>query len=195
MRVINATTSQLIRDVSVSVDTSSPIGPGGSRARSYSFTLPHGSLAVGDLRFEVTVDDPTTGQPKGGVYEYNGGGTGETNNTAFVLRPSTLANYPDLTVGNIELLGVDGPLGSGQQARIRWLLSNNGTAPTSGSWRDRIEIYNLDTQTLIYNESIQTAGVISAGGGTLQRPERSPGGAGWTSPPGSKTRCARTTSA
>ena len=91
LTVVNTTTSATLLDTDITynpaVPGTSPIAPGGSLPRSYSFTLPQSFAGTGDLLITVTTDADNQ------IVEFNPSGTGETNNTATLTVNSTLATY------------------------------------------------------------------------------------------------------
>lgn len=135
--VRNTTTGEWLLNTSVAYDTSaqgnSPIGAGQSLARQVSFTLPDGTRGAGQLAVEVTTDIGNS------VFEYNAGGTGESNNQTAINANSTVAAYPDLTVISISApaSGV-----AGQTIAVSWVVKNNGTKATAGAWTDQVFLSN-----------------------------------------------------
>ena len=91
LTVVNTTTSATLLDTDITFNPASPgnspIGPGGSLPRSYSFTLPTSFAGTGNLLFTVTTDADNQ------LIEFNPSGTGETNNTSTLTVTSTLAAY------------------------------------------------------------------------------------------------------
>jgi hypothetical protein len=68
---------------------------GTSRNRSFHYTLPFTSNGAGGLRFTVAADTYNS------IFEYNPGGTGENNNSASIVRTSTLTPLPDLVITSL----------------------------------------------------------------------------------------------
>ena len=91
LTVVDTTTSATLVDTAITYNPAlpgnSPIAPGGSLPRSYSFTLPASFAGTGDLLFTVTTDADNQ------IIEFNPSGTGETNNTATLTATSILARY------------------------------------------------------------------------------------------------------
>ncbi len=91
LTVVNTTTSATLLDTDITYNPAlpgnSPIGPGGSLPRSYSFTLPPSFAGTGNLLVTVTTDADNQ------IIESNPSGTGETNNTSTLAVTSILATY------------------------------------------------------------------------------------------------------
>jgi uncharacterized protein (DUF697 family) len=106
-----------------------PITNGTARDRSYNFTLPNNSNSAGGLVFTVTADQFNN------VFEYNGAGTAENNNSASITRFSSLTPLPDLAVHDIiaPSTGV-----AGQTVQLVYVVTNRGTATATGPWSDHI---------------------------------------------------------
>src|SRR5262249_6334451 len=129
--VKNAGTQEVLATVTLLYDPAAPgtgaIPADGSRARQYTLTPPDGPPAAGTIEFTVVPE------VLGRVVEYNGGGTGETNNTTVIPRASALAAYPDVQAVNLQ---VDPPAGvqSGTSVVVRWDDTNTGNRATGASW-------------------------------------------------------------
>ncbi len=175
--------SQTLATVNVPYDGSAsghgPLGAGQSFAQSAQVTLPDGAAGVGSIQFTVTVDSANA------IFEYNPGGTGETNNTATITQTSVLAPYPDLQVTGLQLSPATGLL-SGQQLTIQWDDSNTGNADAATSWTDTVVVKNtttnqtLDTVNVPYNATSTGAGPLAAGQSYAQQtmvtlPDGTPG--------------------
>ncbi|MFM7074868.1 MAG: Ig-like domain-containing protein, partial [Planctomycetaceae bacterium] len=153
IRVVNTTTGATLLDTTIAVPGS--VGAGGSLAREYGFTLPHGSDGAGTLSIEITAD------AGGDLYEANASDTGEDNNSASISVVSALAPYPNLRVTDLAV--AEASLESGGTLTIRWLDSNTGTADAPGGWSDRIRVVNTTTGTTILDVPLLQASTIAAG--------------------------------
>ncbi|PYK60186.1 MAG: hypothetical protein DME21_11815, partial [Verrucomicrobia bacterium] len=152
--VVNTNNGVTLLDTTVLYGTNAlgPLTNGTARDRSYSFTLPNGPNAVGNLQFTVTADTFNN------LFEYNLGGTGESNNTASVVVGSSIAPYPDLQVVNLDVQPAT--LASGTNVTVRWQDANTGNAPAPGNWYDHVTVVNtnggvtlLDT-TVFYDTNV-----------------------------------------
>ncbi|HLH56506.1 MAG TPA: hypothetical protein VKY92_23170 [Verrucomicrobiae bacterium] len=106
-----------------------PIPAGSGAARSYTFQLPDGSRAVGQLELDVTADVFDQ------VPEFNFESTGPRNNTAQIQVKIASKPYPDLAVTNV--IGPTTGL-PGQKVPVTWTVINQGAAPANGTWSDQI---------------------------------------------------------
>ena len=79
------------------VPSAGSIGVGAAVARSYSFTLPDGTLGAGTLTVAITTDSNNE------VVEGFSGTTPETNNTTAASFTSSLRPYPDLVVSALSV--------------------------------------------------------------------------------------------
>lgn len=98
------------------------VAAGDSRNRSLVVTLPQGPAGVGTYSVTVTADYYNQ------IAEYNAGGTGETNNAANTTTTSALANYPDLQVNGLKIIGLPngvmtGPVYNSANGHYYYLLS------------------------------------------------------------------------
>ena len=131
MVVTNTATGATLLNTNLTY-TGSDLTAGGAAGRSAQFTLPDGNLGVGPLVITVTTDSTNL------IFEYNGSGTGETNNTATINATSTLGAYPDLTVTNPGITGDSTGL-----VTVGWSDANIGTAAASGSWTDSVVLLDV----------------------------------------------------
>src|SRR5262249_1836244 len=147
--------------------------------QQYSFRLPDGTSGTG--RLLVTVQTDVYNQ----VFESNGTGTAESNNTATVTGTSVLAPYPDLQVTSLAVTPTSG-LRSGARLVVSWNDSNTGTGPVGDAFNDHVVIVNTTTgQTLaatdvLYDPGAAGNGPIAAGGLRARRfdftlPQGTPG--------------------
>ncbi len=152
--ITNMTTGTTLTNVSVPYNAapsaSGPIAAGGAHLQQYSFTLPGGTAGTGQIQFTVVVNANQA------VFESNAGNTASSNNSASIIQPSALGNYPDLQVTGLLVTPSSG-LQSGGGLTVNWNDSNTGTAAAATSWVDSLLIQNkttgqtLGTVTLPYN--------------------------------------------
>ncbi|MDO8268888.1 MAG: CARDB domain-containing protein, partial [Moraxellaceae bacterium] len=160
IRVFNNSTGQWLYSATQyhNVATEGAIGAGSALTRTASFTLPNGVAGVGDLTFTVTTDWYNQ------QYEYNASGTGESNNEAVAAEASTIADYADLGVRNLAVVG---SLQSGGSVTLNWEVLNSGSAATANSFHERVLVVNQDTGATLVNTWVQynqaTDGGIGAG--------------------------------
>jgi hypothetical protein len=166
--VVNTTTGQTLATSNVLYDNTAlgNIAAGGASAQqSYTFRLPDGAPGVGQLRITVTADVAND------VFEYNPGGTGETNNTATISATSTVAAYPDLQINGL-VVDPTAPQ-SGLNITVNWTDANTGNASTTGSWYDQVNVVNTTTgQTLATSNVLYDStalGNIAAGTASAQQ--------------------------
>jgi hypothetical protein len=161
--VRNTNTAQVIVNSTTSYDESEPgngpIAPADSRNRSLTFTLPNNANAYGAFEVVVTTDSDNL------VFEYNAGGSAETNNSRSLLS----ASAPDLQITGLTVTG-NPNLQAGAQLTIQWNTVNQGNVQADGSFYDRIVVRNTNTAevllntTLPYNPSLVGNGPILPGG-------------------------------
>ena len=161
VNVVNSTTEQTLVSA-VQGYSSQNIAAGGSAARSYSFTLPNGTLGIGQLSITVTADYYQN------LPEYNSSGVIDTNRSANTTATATLANYPDLHVAG---LAVDSSsvLRSGSTITLDWSDSNVGDAAAAGSWSDSIQVINMTTEQMLVSTAQSYVGNDIAAGGSTPR--------------------------
>ncbi len=180
--IVNTTTGQTLFSTVVSYDPATAgqgaIPPAGFRNRSAILTLPDGPPGAGNLTATVTAD------VYGEMYEYNPGGTAESNNALATNATATLSLYPDLTVTGLAVTTAN-PL-SGGNVTITWNDANVGNTAAAVTWHDYVRVVNTTTgQTLVdttvaYDASQTTPGPLPAGSDqlrsfTFQLPEGPPG--------------------
>ena len=131
--VLNLTTGQTLFTQAVPYDAAAAgaIAAGAFADRSVLLTWPAGTSGLGQFRFMVTTD--STGQ----VFENNGTGTAETNNTAQL----TILSAPDLRVANLAATAAQ----AGGSVTVSWDDLNAGSATPIAGWSDRLVVRNLDT--------------------------------------------------
>ena len=139
---------------------SGSIAGGGSAARSLAIQLPS-NYTGGALTATVTLDDPTVGG-QNYVVESNASGTGETNNTASVVKAFPLTAYADLIVSNLTITGsADG------KAIVTWTVLNQGNAasvPVGNPFSyDRVKLVSADG-SFTFNSPNGFSDSIAAGG-------------------------------
>jgi uncharacterized membrane protein len=161
--LVNTTTGQTLNAVNLYYDPTlagnGPIGPGQSRARSYTFTLPDGVAGVGTLTATVTLDATQV------LPEANAQGTGRSNDTTTTNFTSTLANYADLTVqaGSLTVLQPSS-VQSGDQVTVGWNDQNIGNAAVSSGYTDYVLVQRVNADnSLTYIASGTVAGNSSLG--------------------------------
>jgi subtilase family serine protease len=125
---------------------SGTIPPGGTRARALTVKLPDGPAAAGALEIEVAAD--TFNQ----VFELTGAASGEGNNVATVNLQTTLAPYPDLLATRLSVTPSNPQ--SGQELTLRWEVANQGDAPVTGNWHDRVQLVNTATGATLLDTSV-----------------------------------------
>ena len=105
----------------------------GSHQRSFTFTLPEGNAGVGQLAITIGADDLNQ------VFEFNAGGSGETNNTTSASVASTLAPYADLVV--TSLVAPSAVLTSNPAILdVDVTVQNQGDGDVTAGWSDRIYV-------------------------------------------------------
>jgi hypothetical protein len=130
--VRNITTGEVLLDSIVA--TAAALAPGQSRAKTFSFGLPHGTRGAGQIEISVTADRNANGT--GSVLEVKPGINAEANNGANITVTSAAVAYPDLRTTN--LLAPPTWRG-GTEAEIGWTVTNAGGAAATGSdWVDRV---------------------------------------------------------
>ncbi|MGA2233021.1 MAG: putative Ig domain-containing protein, partial [Tepidisphaeraceae bacterium] len=92
IQVVNTTTETTLLDTTQAYSNIN-IAAGNSAAQSYSFVLPGGIAAVGNLQVIVTVDSNNA------VFEYNTSGTGYSNNSASLAVTVAPSNSTSFTSG------------------------------------------------------------------------------------------------
>ncbi|MEQ9410014.1 MAG: CARDB domain-containing protein [Fuerstiella sp.] len=168
--IVNTTTNQTLRTANLHYNEGTagngPIDSGQTRSRQYSYTLPDGAAGEGEINVTITTDI------FGNIFEHNGAGDAETNNTATDTLTSTVAPYPDLTVNNLAVTPSSG-LQSGNTIVVSWDLQNDGTADADSSFYERIQIVNTTTgatlrNTVLYYDAAGTP-LAAAGGSTARQ--------------------------
>lgn len=133
LEIINQTTGAVLRDLWIPYDPASAaegsLDAGESAARSTTFRLPDGAAGVGAILVRVTTDIGNS------IYELNGVGNAETNNSASTTVTSTLAAYPDLTITAVT---APAAANAGAQANISWVVTNSGTKSITASWTEQV---------------------------------------------------------
>ncbi|MEH2565659.1 CARDB domain-containing protein [Bradyrhizobium sp. AZCC 2289] len=116
-----------------SITGNGPLAPGASQTRQYSLTWPSGLSSTGKFEFAVTTDSQNQ------IFEANGAGTAETNNTSLV----DIASAPDLQIGNLAV--TSSPVQAGSTLTLAWSDINSGTMATPAGWYDHIVVTNTTT--------------------------------------------------
>ncbi|OYY60760.1 MAG: hypothetical protein B7Y51_11290, partial [Burkholderiales bacterium 28-67-8] len=133
--VVNTRTNQTVVNASLLYDAvaGGAIAAGDSRARAFSFTLPAGAAGVGGLSITVYADSDASGNTS--VLEANLAGTAEGNNSASITATATAAAYADLKVSDVQFTS---PARGGDKVTVTWVVTNQGGAPATGNWIDRV---------------------------------------------------------
>ncbi len=179
----NVTTGQTLGHLSIPYDGSAsgdgPLSPAGTSARSAQFTLPDGANGSGDIRVTINVDSGNA------IFEDDGAGHGESDNSLSATVTVASAPYPDLTVANASIDNA-AALNSGDLMTVHWTDVNLGHAPANQAWYDTVVFLNtstgktLGTVTSLYDPAAPGAGALAAGAtvarqASLQLPKGSPG--------------------
>ncbi len=168
--VTNTTTGQTLLTSTLVYDVTKlgALAGGGAGNQQVSITLPAGSSSVGTLQFSVTTDVLNQ------VFEYNSGGTAETNNTLAISAVSGLAPAADLEVSGMAATPSSG-LQSGGSVVLSWNDANQGNAAATGSWVDAVTATNqgtgatIFTATVPYDGSASGKGPLGSGGSASQQ--------------------------
>ena len=148
--VTNTTTGQLVASGDVYYDASAtgsgPIAAGLSAPSSFDFTLPNGAPGIGNLSVKVTTDYYNQ------VFENNGSGTAESNNSATVTATSIAAQYPDLQVQGLAVSPTSPT--SGSTVQVTWDDANTGNAPVDSAFVDNLTIVNNTTGETLLNTDV-----------------------------------------
>ncbi|HAV61613.1 MAG TPA: hypothetical protein DCY13_04520, partial [Verrucomicrobiales bacterium] len=158
--VRNVSRSQVLLTTNVTHDhdTLGALPSGGRRERQAQFTVPAG--ANGQGLFEISVETDALAK----VVESQDAHNGEANNLATLL----LLSAPDLTVTGVQVTAAPSAQ-SGASLTVQWTLSNDGNAPVTDPFSDRVTVRNLDTSdTLVstigsYNPGTPGNGAILPG--------------------------------
>src|SRR5262249_35292479 len=147
--VRNLTTGETILSASAvyDADQEGSIGSGASRSRQLVLDLPDGPRSVGQLEFTVTTDLNNE------VPEFNPPAAAEDNNSAAVIRESTLAPYPDLQVAGLTTEPATG-IHAGSDVVVHWQITNAGNRSAGKSWSDSVILVNTTT-----GEVLETANI------------------------------------
>lgn len=150
--VRNLTSGQIVVNRTLFYDESlnGPVNPGQSRPRQILVAIPDGNPGAGNLEVTVTTDTLN------GIFEQNGGGTGEANNASSINITTTLAPYPDLQVAGITATPASG-WQTGSVVTLHWVTTNSGTRATTGSWNESVVVRNTNTSQTILNTSTNYA--------------------------------------
>ncbi len=130
--IVNTTTGQPLTtaDVPYNGATDGNIQAGGlSAQRSFTYRLPDGPAGVGALSVTVTADAANN------LFEFNGAGTAELNNSATITKQSVLAPYPALSVSSVTV-PASGVFGN--SLAVSWTVVNSGDGDLITPISDRI---------------------------------------------------------
>ncbi|MBM3523459.1 MAG: hypothetical protein FJX57_10925, partial [Alphaproteobacteria bacterium] len=131
--VRRADTFETLLNTAVLYDIAAPgnsrLEAGGTKARSFTFTMPDGARGTGSIRIEVFADQNTSGTT--GVIESD-----EGNNGALILVDSVARPYPNLVVSSITAPATGR---GGETIDVGWTVTNIGSAATEiASWTDTV---------------------------------------------------------
>ncbi len=131
LTIINTNLGLTLLDTTVLYDANSlgPLTNGTARNRSFNFTLPNNSNGAGGLLFTVTADTFNE------IFEYNSGGTGESNNSASIALASSLTPLPDLVISSLTF---SNSAFTDQILSARLRLDNQGLAGVNTSMVQRL---------------------------------------------------------
>src|SRR5207249_10764562 len=115
----------------------------GSRNRSLSFVMPPNANAYGAFEIMVTTDNDNN------LFEYNGAGSAENNNSASLLSTSA----PDLQISGLTVTG-NPSLQAGAQLLIQWNTANQGNVQADGVFYDRISVRNTNTSEVLFTTDL-----------------------------------------
>ncbi|MBK7999158.1 MAG: putative Ig domain-containing protein [Verrucomicrobia bacterium] len=150
--VRNMSSGQIVVNRTLFYDESlnGPINPGQTRPRQILVAIPDGNRGAGNLEVTVTTDTLN------GIFEQNGGGTGEANNASSINITTTLAPYPDLQIASVTTTPLSG-WQTGSVVTINWVTTNSGNRATVGSWNESVVVRNTNTSQTILNSSTNYA--------------------------------------
>ncbi|MFM9025812.1 MAG: CARDB domain-containing protein, partial [Planctomycetaceae bacterium] len=155
VRVVDNTTGRVLVNDDYVYSVPHDIAGGGSLARQYAFTLPS-DFDPAAARLEVTV----TADGWNYLAEYDAGGNLDGNNAATIPWASA-PPAPDLTVSDLAV--AESALAPGGPVTVRWNDLNGGTGGTGSGWTDRIVVRNLDTDTVLVDDTLSAASALAAG--------------------------------
>lgn len=142
----NLTTAQTLFTSNALYDAAAPlngpIGPGESRVRQATFTLPNNSQVYG--AFEISAEADVLAE----VFEYAAGFNAETNN----LRLINTLSAPDLLIAGLTVTPSPGPF-SGALLTIQWRLTNSGTARAENGFYESVQVRNINTGQVLANQN------------------------------------------
>lgn len=137
----NLDTGSVILSVAVPYDAAANggIAPGGTVARSHSFTLPEGAAGAGRLEVRVIANRDTRSVT--GIVEAGAEGTAYNNNTRTIVVESVLAANPDLAASRFT---APETAQAGDEITLGWRATNIGPATAPGGWVDRVQLRRAD---------------------------------------------------
>ncbi|MDR0673568.1 MAG: putative Ig domain-containing protein, partial [Zoogloeaceae bacterium] len=109
------------------------VGPGESRARSFTFRLPDGLKGTGDISITITTDQNAAGTDV--LFETNAEGNAEANNSSSITVTSAALPCADL---RIESFNAPSSAIRGESVTLSWVVSNHGQVDASTGWNDQI---------------------------------------------------------
>ena len=155
----NLTTGQTLGRLSI--PAGGTLAPGANSPQSAQFTLPNGAAGAGQIRVTVNTDSTNV------IFEDNGAGGGENDNSAAVTLTAQPTPYPDLVVANPSIDNA-AALQSGDAVTVRWADHNVGRAAASASWYDTVTLSNsttgktLGTVSVLYDATAAGALAVDA---------------------------------
>ncbi|MCP4925155.1 MAG: hypothetical protein GY916_04335, partial [Gammaproteobacteria bacterium] len=158
--VRNTDLSSIVGNYLVNYDDlgSFELQPGGVVSREVTISLPDGNQGAGNLSFQITTDVANT------IAET--AANAELNNTATVDAISSLAQYPDLQISNVQV-APGGAWVPGSNVTVSWRISNTGDEDISGEWTDNVYVRNLTSGQVLSDANIRysqlNSGVLAAG--------------------------------
>ena len=133
IRVVRRSNGQTLFDGTVPyrIDDDGTIAVGASKTQSTIIRVPDGSGSVGDLDITITADSANQ------IFELNGSGDAETNNSAVTTVTTSLAPYPDLAASQVTAPAQT--IADPASVTISWRVDNIGElAAQPGGWFDAV---------------------------------------------------------
>ena len=114
------------------------VGPGDTRHRSVSITLPAGARGAGSLKFSVSTDTENA------ISEESADSQAEINNTTSLIVTSVLATYPDLKITDVVATPASG-YAPGDQVTLSYTIVNDGNKAVTADWTEQVQVRNTTT--------------------------------------------------
>ncbi len=139
--ILNQTTGTVILSEAVPYDADAlgGIPPGGTAARSFTFTLPEGAAGAGTLDIRVITNRDTSNRT--GIIEAGPTGAAYDNNTRRITVTAELAADPDLAALEFN---TPASAEAGSAITLFWRATNAGGALAPGGWIDRVQLRRAD---------------------------------------------------